>query len=181
MRKSLEIRLQKKLPGLWSLLNSKAKNNLPNGILEYLNKKNYKRRAWQALEVPEQYINDLIAICGIQMVGNAYRRDLSAVGNENAFMDILHEIVICASLGKLISDIKLRPLSGKRARCDIFLKVDNLEIYGEVKRWPDNWWINTKKPRSRLILKASPGEVNKNNCNPRSMDQIGRASCRERV
>jgi hypothetical protein len=56
MQKSLEIRLQKKYPWLWSLLNNKAQLSLPQGILEYLTKENDKGRSWQSLEIPEKYI-----------------------------------------------------------------------------------------------------------------------------
>ena len=62
----------------------------------------------------EKYINDLIRVCGIKTVADTYRRDLSSVSDENAFMNFLHEIVLCASLAMLTSDIKLRPNSGVR-------------------------------------------------------------------
>lgn len=173
MQKSYEIRLQKKYPGLWSLLNNKAQQKLPKGIIEYLTLPNYKRRSWNALQIPEKYINDLIMVCGIKNVVDTYRRDLSSVGDENGFMNILHEIVLCASLAMLTTDIKLHPQSGK-GKCDFSLPIEGIKVYGEVKRWPDNWWKEIKKVKSRLIFKTLADEIHSNTSNPRSMELYGK-------
>src|SRR5208337_1498911 len=173
MEKSLEVKLQKKYPGLWSILNKKAQVSLPQGILEYLTKKNYKRRSWQSLEIPEKYINQLIEICGIKKVADAYRRDLSSVTDENAFLNFTHEIIACSSMAALNPDIGFRPKSGK-GKCDFSLPVEGITVYGEIKRWLDNYWLkNISELKSRLIFKTSPGDANRNTRMPRSMELYG--------
>lgn len=147
---------------------------MPYGINEYLNKKNYKRKSWKALQIPENYINDLINFCGIKIVGDTYRPDLSAVHSESSFLDILHEIVLCASLARLGPNIKLRPRAGERNRCDISLQIKEITVYGEVKRWVDNWPIDPGKPKSRLIFKTSDSEINQDHSKPRSMELYGK-------
>ena len=160
MQELLEIRLQIKYPGLWSLLNNKAQHKLPKGIIEYLTLPNYEEASWNSLQIPEKYIHDLITICGIKTVADTYRRDLSSVSDENAFMDFLHEIIVCASLAMLTPDIKLRPQSGK-GECDLSLAVEGITVYGEVKRWPDNYLLrNPSEPKRRLIFKLSADSVN---------------------
>ena len=174
MRMAIEHRLQKKYPGLWSLLNKNAQKNLPYGINEYLNKKNYKRKSWQALQIPENYINDLINFCGVKIVGDTYRPDLSAVHSESSFLDILHEIVLCASLARIGRNIKLRPRAGERTRCDVLFQVEGIDVFGEVKHWVDNWSIDPGKPKSRLLFKSSANEINQNHSKPRSMELYGK-------
>jgi hypothetical protein len=172
MQKSLEIRLHKKYPGLWSLLNNKAQQKLPEGIIEYLNLPNYEEASWNSLQIPEKYINDLITICGIKNVTHTYRRDLSSVSDENTFLDHIFEIIACSSMAALTPGIVLHPKSGKGA-CDFSLPVEGVTVYGEVKRWPDNYWLkNISKPKSRLIFKPS---ADKNDTRiPRSMELYGK-------
>lgn len=174
MGKSLEVKLQKKYPGLWSLLNNKAQVSLPQGILEYLTKTNYKRRSWKSLEIPEKYINHLIMTCGLKTVQDTYRRDLSSVTDENAFLNFTHEIIACSSMAALNPDIGFRPKSGK-GKCDFSLPVEGITLYGEVKRWPDNYWLkNISEPKSRLIFKTSPSDAKINTRMPRSKELYGK-------
>jgi len=155
MERITRSKLQKRCPAIWSILNMKAKSSLPYGFIEFLNKRNFKKRAWQTIEIPEKHTQDLINLCGREKVGRAYRRDLSAVNNEERLLDILHEIVLCSFLGKLSNNIELRPLSGDRTSCDVSLQIDGFIIYGEVKRFPDKWWLrkNSSKVLGRSIFK----------------------------
>jgi hypothetical protein len=148
----------------------KAQSNLPYGIIEFLNKKNLKRRAWQALEIPERHTQDLINLCGLEKVGRAYRRDLSAVNNEERLLDILHEIVLCSFLGKLSSAIELRPSTGKGTSCDVSCKINSFVIYGEIKRLLDQWWFrNNPEIIGRSIFKETT-VVKSQHSRPRYMD-----------
>lgn len=174
MQKPVDIRLQKKYPGLWSLLNNKAQQKLPKGIIEYLNLPNYEIASWDSLQIPEKYINDLITICGIKNVADTYRRDLSSVSDENAFLDHIFEIIACSSMAALTLGIVLHPKSGK-GECDFSLPVEGVTVYGEVKRWPDNYLLkNISEPQKRLIFKPSADSVNSNIRIPRSMELYGK-------
>jgi hypothetical protein len=108
--------------------------------------------------------------CGVDLVTNAYRKDLSRVGNEDRFLDILHEIVLCSALSNFSSMINLRPPTGKGTYCDFSIKLERSTIYGEVKRMVDHWFIDTNplRPKGRSILKTP---TKPSNCSrPRSMD-----------
>jgi hypothetical protein len=174
MKTTLEVKLQDNYPGLWSLLNKRAQASLPPGILEYLTKDGDQGRSWQSIEIPEKYINQLVRICGINTAVNAYRRDLSSVTNENAFLNFLYEIIACSSMAALTPGIGLRPKSGK-GECDFSLPVEGVTVYGEVKRWPDNYLLkNPSEPKKRLIFKLSADSVNNDTRMPRSMELYGK-------
>jgi len=174
MKTTLEVKLKDNYPGLWSLLNKKAQASSPPGILEYLTKEDDQGISWQSLRIPEKYINQLIRICGIKKVADAYRRDLSSVTDENAFLNFTHEIIACSSMAALNPNIVFRPKSGK-GKCDFSLPVEGITVYGEVKRWPDNYWLNNiSEPKSRLIFKTSPSDAKNNTRMPRSKELYGK-------
>lgn len=174
MKTTLEVKLKDNYPGLWSLLNKKAQASSPPGIIEYLTKKDYQGISWQSLRIPEKYINQLIIICGVNKVADAYRRDLSSVTDENAFLNFTHEIIACSSMAALNPDIGFRPKSGK-GKCDLSLPVEDVIVYGEVKRWPDNYLLkNPSEPKRRLIFKLSADSVNSDIRMHRSMELYGK-------
>lgn len=125
------------------------------------------------MKIREDCFKDLISNCGDKVVGDAYRRDLSTVEDENAFLNILHEIVLCASLSKIVPELKLRPaILGKRP--DLSFKVEGVEVFGEVKRLIDRWWIDSDNHDWRLVSKTPTGEIPPGCARPRSEELYGK-------
>ncbi len=151
------------------MLNDKAQQDIPQGISEYLLDGDIEKN-FNSLKTPEKYITNLISVCGVEMVTNAYRKGLSRVGNEERFLDILHEIVLVSALAIFFPINTLRPPTGKGTYCDFSIKSEKSTIYGEVKRMVDRWFLdsNPSRPIGRSIEKAAIKPSNSSR--PRSMD-----------
>ena len=163
--------LQCECPYVWSLLNKKAKRSLPLGIVEYLEKGSADERETgrHHLKIAEKHLLHLVNFCSFTPVGDAYRRDLSGVATTNQLAEVLCEIALCVSLSKLSPTLTLRPASGKGTSCDVSFQLAGFPVYGEAKRYEDNW-PKPQGPISRSIVKASPGMNPQRSVRPRFMD-----------
>ena len=166
--------LQCECPTFWSLLNEKAQRRLPPGIVKYLEEGSAGERETgrHHLKIAEKLLWHLVNFCSITVVGDAYRRDLSGVATTNQLAEVLCEIALCVSLSKLSPALTLRPASGKGTSCDVSFQVAGFPVYGEAKRYEDNWLSGhtPQGPISRSIVKAPPDVNPQGSARPRSMD-----------
>jgi hypothetical protein len=95
----------------------------------------------QKLKTADKYIKVLIDVCGLQAVGDAYRRPLSHVDSVDQLAETLCEITVCAAVSTLSSaSPRLKPSSERPERktsCDVFFQIAGIPVYAEVKRYPD--------------------------------------------
>jgi hypothetical protein len=133
-------------PHVWLLLNSRARNKLPPGLLEYLSppsEEQLDRRAPRHLPLPgfpiaqewqqhaeqevregrqhlreaDEFVKKLINVCGQTAVEHAYRGDLSGVDTEDKLAELFCEITFCAAVSALSSTRpQLRPPSNRPGR-----------------------------------------------------------------
>lgn len=159
-------------PNVWSLLNQGARKCLPPGLVEYLSPPNAAiGKSW--LAVADKHIELLVGACGLRIVGDAYRRDLSGVATERQLAELLCEIMLCSEAAKLSSTVCLRPDSGKGTACDVSFQLSGVIVFGEAKRYEDNWPPTDEepaKPIMRSLVKAPLGAKPQESARPRSMD-----------
>jgi hypothetical protein len=106
-------------------------------------------------------------------VGDAYRRDISGVATERQLAELLCEIALCAAVAKLSSTVRLRPDSGKGTACDVSFQLSGVAVFGEAKRYEDNWPPTDEEPAKpiiRSLVKAPLGAKPQESARPRSMD-----------
>ena len=167
-------------PVFASLLNQKAKRNLPNGIAEYIGKGSdgeIEAGRTNFLTI-EGFLSELIAYSSEKEVGDNYRRDLSKVSTEQTLSEIFCEIALCVKVGSYSGSIILRPSTGKGTHSDCKFYINGSEIYGEVKRYQDSWphivkkgeKDNQKIPFGRSIFKSNADEKPSGVARPRHMD-----------
>ena len=122
-------------PVFVSLLNQKAKRNLPNGINDYLSKGSESEIEAGRINflTIESFLSELIAYSSEKEVGDNYRRDLSNVSTEQTLSEIFCEIALCVKVGSYSGSIMLRPITGKGTHSDCKFHINGSEIYGEVK------------------------------------------------
>jgi hypothetical protein len=164
----------------WDLLNKKAQRDLPMGLVEYIGNGTASEieSGRNNLITFERYLKDLESQCGWKTVGDKYRHDFSGVSSVNQLAELLHEIALCASLGKLSGKLQLRPPTGKGTYSDCLFSLYGFDIYAETKRYVDPWpYIekigyepNENIPYSRSIAKSPSGEKPHDSARPRSMD-----------
>lgn len=167
-------------PVFVSLLNQKAKRNLPNGINDYLSKGsvgNIEAGRTNFLTI-ESFLSELIAYSSEKEVGDNYRRDFSNVSTEQTLSEIFCEIALCVKVGSYSGSIILRPSTGKGTHSDCKFHINGSEIYGEVKRYQDSWPHIVKRgekdnqeiPFGRSIFKANANKKPSGVARPRHMD-----------
>ncbi len=197
-QKSLQAWVEANCPTLWSLLKEKAKRHLPSGIVEYISPPSTEKQRQLAqaypgfgplyfyevgreetetgrlnLQAAEKHLLALISICGLRVVEDAYRRDLSGVATETRLAELLCEIALCASLSKLSpTPPRLKPPSGKGTYCDVSVQLEGFTVYGEAKRYEDTWFFNLDpaRPESRSLVKGPPDDKPYESSRPRAMD-----------
>ncbi len=166
--------LQRECPTFWSLLKEKAKRSLPPGIVEYLEEGSAgeQETGRHHLKIAEKRLLHLVNFCSFTVVGDAYRRNLSGVATTNQLAEVLCEIALCVSLSQLSPTLTLHPASGKGTSCDVSFQLAGFPVYGEAKRYEDNWLSDHKPqgPISRSIVKAPPGRNPQGSARPRFMD-----------
>jgi len=158
----LKVWIEENCPQFYGILNAKARKELPNGLVEYLESNPEIRR--DQLSSIEKYLVYLVNICGLKMVANNYRRDLSSVNSENQVSELFCEIALCASIGEYSQNLELRPTTGKGTHSDCVFNMIGLNIYGEVKRYAD------PSHNNRSIYRAPFCNKPKDSARPRSMD-----------
>jgi len=167
-------------PVFISLLNQKAKINLPSGIIDYIGKGSegeIKNGKINFLTV-ESFLSELINYSSEKEVGNSYRRDLSKVSTEKALSEIFCEIALCVKIGSYSGSIILHPKTGKGSHSDCKFFINGSEVYGEVKRYQDSWphivkigeKDNSKIPFGRSIFKSEADNKPSAVARPRHMD-----------
>jgi hypothetical protein len=163
--------LKKSCPSLWSIMNEKAQNRLPEGIWKFIGEGDEDdiEAGKQHLQVLEKHVGALIGYCGFKKVGVTDRRDLSEASDEKRLAELSCEICLCASLGGLSSRLELRPPSGNGKFCDVRFDLQGIEMFGEAKRYEDTW-LSGSGPRSRAIAKAPTGQEPHASARPRFMD-----------
>lgn len=171
-REDCQSWLQSNCPTFWSLLNESARRSLPLGIIEYIEEGGEAKVKISKthLKNGEKSLLLLIKCCGLKDVQHAYRRDLSGIATAKRLSEFLCEVFLCSSLSKLSPKINLCPSSGKGTFCDVFFRLGDFNVYGEAKRYEDNWPMEETKPSKRSIVKAKPGENIKEGVRPRYMD-----------
>jgi hypothetical protein len=163
--------LKRNCPNFWSLLNAQARRRLPGGLTAYLSgipTEIEHGKRW--LRIADAQIVDLVRTCGDRQVGDAYRRDLSGVRDEQQLAQILCEISVCAAISRIASSLALRPSSGKNNwRSDFCAEVMGTVVYGEVKRYADNW-LAADHPKPRSIAATLDGTRPADRLRPQSMN-----------
>ena len=164
----------------WDLLNKKAQRDLTMGLVEYIGygTPSEIESGRNNLTTFERYLKNLQNQCGWKTVGDKYRRDFSGVNSVNQLAELLHEIALCASLGKLSAKLQLRPPTGKGTYSDCLFSLYGYDIYAETKRYVDPWpYIekigyepNENIAYSRSIAKSPSGEKPHDSARPRFMD-----------
>ena len=175
----LQIWIRKNCPQIFGILNTKAKEQLPSGLADYIGDGPLSeiRAGQKNLVSIEMAFTILIDKCGRTEVEHKYRRVLSNVKTVSQVRDRLFEIALCATLGEIFQNLKLSPETGKGTYSDCSCKQNGFDIYGEAKRYEDPWPIfkepdnnsSTIIPNPRSIFKAS-GEKPETAVRPRSMD-----------
>ena len=172
--------IQANCPMLWTLLNKKAQKNIPVGLSKHISERSSSEieDGRNNLKIIEKYLRDLERLCGLNTIGNNYRRDLSGVNSENQLAELFCEIALCATLGEKFGEVRLRPPTGKGTYSDCLFHYHGFEIYAEAKRYVDPWPHigkigcnhNSEIPYTRSIAKSKSGEIPNDSARPRSMD-----------
>jgi len=165
---------------LWQVLNTKARMQLPAGLVEYIGSGSPSEieAGREHISSIDRHLNELVNNCGWQMVSDKYRRDLSGVNSENQVAELFCEIALCASLAKRAQKLELRPSTGKGTYSDCLCNLSGFDIYGEAKRYVDPWphiegigdSTNEKISYKRSISKTPSDEKPDGSARPRSMD-----------
>ncbi len=167
--------LKRNCPNFWLLLNAQARRHLPEGLTAYLSgtsKEVEEGKRW--LRIADAQIADLVRMCGDQHVGDAYRRDCSGVRNEQQLAEVLCEVSVCAAFSRMATRLTLRPNTGKNnRRSDFCAEVMGTVIYGEVKRYSDNW-LAADHPKPRSIMATLDGTRPADTLRPQSMNIRGK-------
>lgn len=187
-------------PTLWSLLKTQAQASIPPGCYEYLSPspeewilprikdsedpeaEQYFRRIamshakWgrRYLRVADQHLQDLIDVRGFKPVADAYRRGLSGVSTATQLAELFCEIATCSAFSKRSQALSLRPKNEKGTACDFHCLLMGVDVFGEIKRYDDNWLLGTEPPqrsiRSRLLTRPISGSLPPDTKCPRYMD-----------
>jgi len=152
-------------PHLWSILNQKARRELPPGFREYLNGNSGETgQAW--LKTADRAIRDLFEILSEKEVGDCYRRYLSAIGTARELAQRLCEITLAAELSKLSSQKPvLSQTHDSGTSCDVKVTLEGTDVYAEYKRLEDPGPCG-----QRAIVRSPVGQKPENAQRPRSMD-----------
>jgi hypothetical protein len=167
-------------PLLWSLLNTKVQRNLPKGLSEYIGvgMPAVIETARDHFGTVERYLTRLKNLCSWETIEDNYRRHLSGVDSESQVAELFCEIALCASLGKVFSNLHLHPSTGKGTFSDCLFNFQGFDIYCEAKRYADPWppivnpgdVFNEEVPFSRSIARRPQGERQRDSARPRSMN-----------
>lgn len=171
-QKDSQLWLQSERPTFWNLLSEKAKRRLAPGIIEFMKEDGEAKTkiGKHHLGIAEESLLQLIRCCGPSPISHAYRRDLSGTSTAKQLSEILCEISRSSELRKLSPKIRLRSPSGKGTFCDVFFKLAGFDVFGEAKRYEDNWPTEEAEHMKRSILKAKAGESTHGSARPRYMD-----------
>ena len=152
-------------PNLWSLLNLRARRELPKGLKDFLSGEEAKIGKMY-LRNAESRIDCLFRKLSKKEVGDHYRRDLSGVDTEIKLAELLCEITLVAALSNLSSEIPvIRPKNNSGRSCDVKVNLVDVDVYGDSKRLVD------KGPTGkRSIAKSPAGLKPADSARPRSMD-----------
>jgi len=158
-------------PILWSLLNSRAKKTLPQGLIEFSGGQTEIEKFEINLKRIENVLKDLKAMCDSKSFADVYRHRLSENSGNQVF-DLFYEISVCCSLGKISDDkkITLQPPTGKGTFSECLFKPHGFDIYAEVKNYPDLWPLLNGNLHQRSLCKSEPNEKPLDTARPRSMD-----------
>jgi hypothetical protein len=158
-------------PILWSLLNSRAKKTLPQGLIEFSGGGIEIEKFEINLKRIENVIKDLKPMCDYKSLGDVYRHRLSENSGNQVF-DLFIEIAVCCLLGKISDNKKLtlRPPTGKGTFSECLFKLHGFDIYAEVKNYPDLWPYPDGKSHKRSLCKSKFDEKPQNTAGPRFMD-----------
>lgn len=162
--------LEVNCPHVWTLLDQQARQNLPNGLLQYASPlsetelgqrvssfreldaeleadqrnelaQSAAQQGRDNLLLADKRIEDLITACGLPTVRHTYRKRLNA-GFAEQVAELLCEITLCASVSKLSpAPPNLRPPSGKgNTDCEVSFQLAGSTVYAEAKRYEDRWF-----------------------------------------
>jgi len=172
--------IKENCPQFYELLNAKAKKQLPIGLIEYLRDGSLSETeaGREHMSSIDRHLNELVNECGLKMVSDKYRRDLSGVHSGNQAAELFCEIALCAFLARRAQKLELRPATGKGTYSDCLFNLNGFKIYGEAKRYVDPWphieeigeGTNKEIPSSRSVSKTPTDEKPDDSARPRSMD-----------
>jgi hypothetical protein len=87
----------------------------------------------------ESLAAEIILILGPKMVGDAYRRDLSAFTTEQQLAEFACELSVCTALSRIATRTTLRPpIKDQQKRPDAKVEISGREVFVEVKRYSDD-------------------------------------------
>ena len=160
-------------PSLWSLLNAKAQTHIPSGYGEYLSPLPAKRGR-RYLRVADQQLQTLIDVFAFSTIAREYRRDLSGVVTRTQLAELLCEIATCVAFCKHSATLLLRPKNERGKACDFRCLLNGFDVFGEIKRYDDNWFLRTEPPqqniRSRFLTRPISGTLPPDTRWPRYME-----------
>ena len=130
--------LERNCPHLWALLNQRAKRDLPNGIREFLSGADGSEGRNQ-LRLADKRIAELIGKTSEKTIGDAYRSRVSGVTTESQLAELLCELTLVGALANISSSSPELQPTGKKGKCDVRVTLDEVDLYGEVKRLADTW------------------------------------------
>ena len=175
---NLQSWIQESCPLIYRMLNARAKKQLPAGLTEYLEDDSLPDiESQKVFSTIEKALATLVGKCGLESVADIYRRDLSSVNSANQVSELFCELVLCATLGELSQDLRLRPQTGKGTYSDCLFTLSGIDVYGEAKRYEDPWpYIekvgknSSRIPYARSISRTASGQKPNGTARPRSMD-----------
>ena len=125
--------MQKQCPHIWSILNERAKRRPPKGFDEFLSGQ-YIEEGRALLRFADRRLAALIAKTSHQLVGDTYRRDLSAVDSERRLAELLCEITLADALGGVSSVPPiLRPKTGVGTEYDVRVVVESRVLHWRIE------------------------------------------------
>lgn len=161
---SIVARIESSFPCVWNLLNRKARERLPNGLKEYLADENAEE-GWNCLRQTEENLIELTEYISQENIGNAFRRDMSGVGDVNKVSELFCELATALSFAMSSSKpIELRPKNKNGKACDFSVTIRGSSLSVEVKRYGDK---NEFERYPSVVRDEIAAEVNDK---PRSME-----------
>jgi hypothetical protein len=127
--------IERRWPGLWSILNRRARGGLPAPLAEYAADAR-EGAAALCLDLAERELQFLFDKCGKGIVCDVYRRRVSSLRDESQLRAFLFELYVCASVATVCDDFHLVRPQQERRTPEFEATLRGERLCGEVKRHP---------------------------------------------
>src|SRR4029077_1244073 len=92
--------------------------------------------------------------------------------------ELFCEIATCAAFSKRSRNLSLRPKNEKGTASDFRCLLMGVDVFGEIKRYDDNWFLGTEPPqrsiRSRSLTRSISSTLPPDTKRPRYMDLVSK-------